>query len=49
MGFYRQQKGLLMIHTKDQIAEAMKLIPALTEDEIVDETGLSVAAVVTGF
>ena len=37
MGFYRQQKGLLMIHTKDQIAEAMKLIPTLTEDEIVHQ------------
>ena len=37
MGLYRQQKGLLMIHTKDQIAEAMKLIPTLTEDEIVHQ------------
>ena len=26
-----------MIHTKDQIAEAMKLIPTLTEDEIVHQ------------
>ena len=37
MGLYRQQKGLPMIHTKDQIAEAMKLIPTLTEDEIVHQ------------
>lgn len=35
MGLYRQQKGLPMIHTKDQIDYAIKQVPTHSEEELI--------------